>query len=238
MIKVSEFSALNFRGDWKTDFQQNVEYIQKFLPTDVIRIQYTVTEQIIPYLTNHLTGDKTALSPILLSQSNSEYCYQITINNRGIKEDTSFTLSFESSEVLLSCDFCVCMELPGTILLGYTHHENAFDTIFENDFYFRVEGCFLPQEVQFIHDTEIFRDQRYTPKTLSSIPYEQKKLTIGGGMGVPNWVGRKLNHIFSLSEVYVDDVKMVRGDGDMEISVIGNYYPLYVYKILLEDYGK
>jgi len=94
----------------------------------------------------------------------------------------------------------------------------------------------LPQEISFENNTEEFRDQRYVSKILSSTAFEKKTLTLGGGMGVPNWVARKINLIFSLSSVHVEGTPMVRSDGGaVELTEIGKYYPLYIYKIVLED---
>lgn len=238
MIQVSEFSSLNFRDDWKLGFQQNVEYVQRFLPSDKIRIQYITDDKtVLPYLTNHTTGEIKQLSPSVVFIGETSESYEVVIEN-NIQEDSCFTLSFRNDdEILLESNFEVWMELPDTILFEYTNRRNTLDTIFSDDrFVFRVEGAFLPQEIQFTNETEDFRDQRFYSKLLSSTPYEQKKLTIGGAFGVPNWVARKINYIFSLSSVHVDGKTMVRSEGSaIEGTIIGNFYPLYMYKITLEE---
>ena len=238
MIKVSEFSSLNFRDDWKLDFQQNVEYVQRFLPSDEIRVQYITDTSILPYLMNHATGEISALSSDVVYSDELYETREVVFSNNSVTEDCLFSLGFKTihGEVLIEAPFEVCMELPDTILLQYTNRRNALDTIFGDRFSFRVEGAFLPQEVQFSNDTEDFRDQRYVPKVLNSHAYEQKTLTLGGGFGVPNWVARKINLIFALSSIHVDGIPMVRSDGSsVEVSILGNYYPLYIYKIVLEE---
>ena len=241
-IFISEFSSLNFRKDWKLSFQQNVDYIPKFLPTDNIQVQYVVKDfTLTPYLKNICTGEVQQLSPVLLLETESEKCYQLTIKNSSISSDTEFNLYFASDqdgEKIKDANFCVCTELPDTILLEYTNRKNVYETIFDgiDRFLFRVEGAFLPQEISFENNTEEFRDQRYVSKILSSTAFEKKTLTLGGGMGVPNWVARKINLIFSLSSVHVEGNPMVRSDGGaVELTEIGKYYPLYIYKIVLED---
>lgn len=241
-IFISEFSSLNFRKDWKLSFQQNVDYIPKFLPTDNIQVQYVVKDfTLTPYLKNICTGEVQQLSPVLLLETESEKCYQLTINNSSISSDTEFNLYFASDqdgEKIKDANFCVCTELPDTILLEYTNRKNVYETIFDgiDRFLFRVEGAFLPQEISFENNTEEFRDQRYVSKILSSTAFEKKTLTLGGGMGVPNWVARKINLIFSLSSVHVEGNPMVRSEGGaVELTEIGKYYPLYIYKIVLED---
>jgi hypothetical protein len=241
-IFISEFSSLNFRKDWKLSFQQNVDYIPKFLPTDNIQVQYVVKDfTLTPYLKNICTGEVQQLSPVLLLETESEKCYQLTINNSSISSDAEFNLYFASDqdgEKIKDANFCVCTELPDTILLEYTNRKNVYETIFDgiDRFLFRVEGAFLPQEISFENNTEEFRDQRYVSKILSSTAFEKKTLTLGGGMGVPNWVARKINLIFSLSSVHVEGNPMVRSEGGaVELTEIGKYYPLYIYKIVLED---
>lgn len=241
-ISVSEFSSLNFREDWKLPFQQNIEYVPKFLPSDRIQIQYITTDFTLnPYVENLLTGTITQLTPVLLIDSPDCRCYNLIIDNSSVSDDTGFILYFASSpdgDRVENASFCVFMELPNTILLEYTNRKNANNTIFDNvdRFVFRVEGAFLPQEFTFENETEDFRDQRYIPKVLSSFAYETRTLTLGGGFGVPNWVARKINLIFALSSVHVNGVNMVRSEGSsVEVTILGNDYPLYLYKIVLEE---
>lgn len=243
LVSISEFSSLNFRKDWKLSFQQNVDYTPKFLPSDLIQVQYTLfADSISPYLTNLKTQNTNTLSPVLIEEGKGYKSYQLTIDNSTITEDTAFNLYFYSSELGriadIDANFCVCMELPGTILLEYTNRRNDKDTIFSgiDKFRFRVEGAFLPQENTFENESESFRDQRYFSKVLSSFTYEKQTLSLGGGYGVPNWVARKINLIFSLSSVFVDGKPMTRSEGSsVEINILHNDYPLYIYKIVLEE---
>jgi hypothetical protein len=103
-------------------------------------------------------------------------------------------------------------------------------------FDFRVEGGFLPSERTFASESGDFRDQRYTPTQLSSRPYQKKTLCIGGRKGVPYWVGKKINQIFSCSFVEVNDVEHVRSENaEPQINPVADLYPLMVYKIDLEE---
>lgn len=242
VINVSDISSLNFRDDWKLDFQQNVDYVSKFLPSDIITIQYvSLDTSVKAYLENHTTGIITELSPTKIEEGSGYGRYNLEISNTSISEDTCFTLFFASSKEgtrILSSDFDVCMELPSTVLLKYTNRRNENGVIFSpvSHFYFRIDGMFLPQENEFENETKSFRDQRFVSKVLSSHTYETKTLTLGGNFGVPNWVARKINLIFSLSAVWIDDMCMARSDGSkVEITLLHNDYPLYIYKIVLED---
>lgn len=242
IISISEFSSLNFRTDWKLPFQHQVDYIQKFLPSDSIQVQYMLADEAVNvYQKNKETGKITRLTPSVHEQAPGEKYYTVTVNNTLVDKDTFFTLYFargENAEPIIASEYMVCTELPGTVLLKYTNRKNDQGAVFDGigRFYFRIEGVFLPQENTFENESEDFRDQRYTLKLLSDFTYEKKTLTLGGGFGVPNWVARKINLIFSLSSVLVDGQSMARSEGSaVKINLLHNDYPLYVYKIELED---
>ena len=241
-VEVSDISSLNFRDDWKLNFQQHVDFIPKFLPSDPIQIQYTLySDGINPFLRNESDNSVLELSGSLILSDESFKVYNLKIDNSNINQDTCFTLFFartKDDEPLLSSFFEVCMDLPDTVLLKYTNKRNEKGVIFSgiDPFYFRINGVFLPQEDSFENESENFRDQRFTLKPLSSNVIEKRTLTLGAHFGVPNWVARKINIIFSLSAVWVDGISMTRSDGSaVEITSLHNDYPLYIYKIILEE---
>lgn len=133
--------------------------------------------------------------------------------------------------------------IDNTILITATNETNLFNTIFTSEqeesflFRFRIEGGFMPGEINFQVDSENFRDQRYSNYQLSADPYKTKTLTIGNGFGAPNWVAEKVNLLLSCSEVYINGVLHSRVEGaSPEVNELGNrYYPKYVYKIELEE---
>lgn len=241
-VVVSDYSSLNFREDWKLPFQQDEVYTQKFLRTDVLLIQYSTNPDvgIKPFLKNNNTGEIRELEAKLLDTETNTY--NVLIGPVFITEDTLYTMFFASDpagDPILSTYFCMCIDgLDDTVLLKCTNGVNDFDTIFGNDdlFSLRVPGVFLPQEYTFENETESFRDQRYVSRLLSGYAYETKILTVGGSFGVPNWIARKLNLIFCLDNVTINDSGVVRSDGSSpEITLIHNDYPLYVYKLTLEE---
>jgi hypothetical protein len=61
-------------------------------------------------------------------------------------------------------------------------------------------------------------------------------LTIGTKRGVPQWVGNRINNIFKLSDILVNDVETVRNEGSTpDIVQVGSDYPLYVFKLNVEQ---
>jgi hypothetical protein len=133
--------------------------------------------------------------------------------------------------------FCITDDLEGTVLISYTHRKNDFDTIFQDRrFNFRIEGGIYPGDKTQTVENEVFRDQRFNPNQIAAIPYEVQVLTIGSSTGVPQWVGKKINNIFSLSDVEVDGIKSVRNESsNPEIISTGIKWPLYVHKISIEQ---
>lgn len=236
MIQVSRYSSLDFGSRWKLDFQIQENYVQRFKSTDVPRVQYVddIGADTLVYI--NINDSITEITPNILIENETLSIREFTLDLTGLSG--CIQVYFEQNgEIVLSSMFEVSDNVDDTILLEYTHRRNDFDTYFdlEHKFCFRVEGVFLPQEYSFDNETEGFRDQRHKAKELSSYTIEKRKLTIGGGFGVPNWVARLLNNIFSLSNVHVDGVRTIRSDGAaIEITTIHNDYPLYIYKLDLE----
>lgn len=241
-LKISQFSSLNF-SDWKHDFESEECYVQSFAKRDIIRVQLSQDESAnfsFRFIDLGLNkSNDIALTLIDTKDNYKIYSFSYTGLDVGryrieILNDLGEVVSFSSFNVLER------EALKDTIRLRYTHRENHYDVMFLEDeenlhFDFRVEGGFLYNEFQFKANTNNFRDQFYSDHQLSANPYETRKLTIGTSEGVPIWVGRKVNLIFSLSEVLINGDRYVRSEGsEPEIITLGNLYPKYVFKIDVE----
>lgn len=236
MLQVSKFSSIDFNSEWKLPFQIQETYLQRFSPLDKPRVQYVDDLVSTIKVYQRIDSNITEITPDVLTQNDTIKINEFVLDLTGLSGEVEIYFN-DGENKLLSSIFIVSEDIENTVLLEYTHRRNDFDTVFnlENKFYFRVEGVFLPNEYSFDNETEYFRDQRYKAKTLSSFPIEKKKLSIGGGFGVPNWVARLVNNIFSLSNVHVNGNRTIRSDSStLELSLIHNDYPLYVYKIDLE----
>lgn len=234
MIAISDFSSLNFRKDWITRVNTDTEYFQRFTPSDTIRIQFSADYPTFRDITVTLINEEieTAITPDILRQSICNTIAEVTLNNLAIGR---YTLKIASADEVAYSDFCIVESFPESILLSYVNYRNEYGTIFRDEFYFRVEGIFLPEEHSFSVSSEDFRDQRYTSHQLSAFPYEPMTLTVGLGFGVPNWVGRKVNHAFSCSETYIDGMRFTRSEGSApEGEPLEGSLPLIIYKIVIE----
>ena len=239
MLLVSRFSSINFDDDWKLPFQIQECYLQKFKPSDQPRVQYSLetASALKPFMDINGSVSEINTSEVVVIEDTT--IREFVVNLGSVVSRTNVEIFFAESAQgsrELSAIIDVDPDVENTVLIEYTNRRNDFDTVFNpaNKFSFRVEGCFLPQEVSFDSETESFRDQRHKSKLLSGFPVEKRTLSIGGGFGVPNWAARLINGIFCLSNVEVDGERMIRVDGGVELSMIHNDYPLYIYKIELE----
>lgn len=239
MLLISRFSSINFDEDWKLPFQIQEYYLQKFKPSDQPRVQYSLetASALKPFMDINGAVSEINTSEVVVIEDTT--IREFVVNLGSVVSRTNVEIFFAESAQgsrELSAIIDVDPDVENTVLIEYTNRRNDFDTVFNpaNKFSFRVEGCFLPQEVSFDSETESFRDQRHKSKLLSGFPVEKRTLSIGGGFGVPNWAARLINGIFCLSNVEVDGERMIRVDGGVELSMIHNDYPLYIYKIELE----
>lgn len=108
---------------------------------------------------------------------------------------------------------------PNTIQILYTHDQNDYDILFhpssgsQRRFMIRVEGGFASDGFTPAASDTVYRNQEFDTVLLSSKPYYTKKLTIGSGKGVPNWMADKINRVLSCSNVWLDGVRTTKSDG-------------------------
>lgn len=244
---ISDFSTLNFRNDWRNDLQYPASYVQRLLRTDVIDTQYVVFGDFkgtLNVVLQDCSGIVLAMANVTeLGSINGGMAYRADWPEGVLPLAAgAYSVAFQLqpySLVVAEASFMVVDELPDSVLLRVTNDEDAFSTVFDGQtFNYRVEGVWMPTDVSFKADSQEFRDQNGAFHQLSSQPYETRILTIGGGsstVGVPNWVGRKVNKFLSCSSLNIDGVNYVRSEGSaVEKTDIADYWPQFIYKITLE----
>lgn len=242
VLKISDFSSLNFRHDWRLHFQYPAGYVQRFLPSDGIYVQYAIVGQYVGdlkiWLTDSDGNDIRQLEATVIKTMDDVTVSAIDWPRLPIG---SYILQFRIarySRIIAWAPFCIVSELPDSVLFTYTNYRDDFDTVFDTEIDYRVEAVWLPADAAFLVNAENFHDQNGIAHQLSALPYETRILTIGGGInafGVPNWVARKVNNIFSCSSVYIDGEEYVRSDGATPERIdIATDYPLFMYKITVE----
>lgn len=248
---LSLYSSLNVSNKWSNEWEYPEEYCQKFSVSDIIRLQGIVTQEkpIVPMPTftviNLVTNESTVFTPILYPGEDTDDIFDLEIS--GLAAGSYYLSIFDTSESeeIKNIPFRIfeedATELENTVLIRYSNNRNDFDynflkedgeAIFTD---FRVEGGRLYESDIYDNQSEYFRNQSYYQRQLSSIPFTREGFNFGDTAGAPSWVGEKLNMIFSLSDIYIDDIRYERSEGAQLVTQQkDNHYPLYNYTIELE----
>lgn len=254
-LYISPYSSLNFDNKWKQPEQQGTDYKQKFIVGDyAATVQYAVPKgndaswtslDLVLYL---LGEEGSAVVPsVVVGETDQSTVYNAIV---PLFFEGCFRAAFEKTDnygnvsVVRECYFEVLTGQPEEdenqlMLFRYANDENKDGTVFASDFYFRCEGKYFPQNEEYNVEGNDFRDQNYDLSLLSAEASTAYGLTIGGSQGVPTWVARKLNYIFSCTEIHVGESgkeeHVVRvSDGSVERTNLGDMNPRYLFNINLE----
>lgn len=233
-LNLSVFNSIDFTPDWRHHFERNECYVQKFLTTDVLTVIYSLNKDyVLPRCEVQVVKDGVLFPVSTDRQNNVAYS---TIKNlpKGLYE-VKIVLHGKKNVDMVTSYIEVFDELEDSFLLAYSDHITSNELLADYVIQTRMEGGFLNREKQFKADDEKFRDQTFSIHNLNTYCYESHTLTFGTTKGVPYWVGRKANAIFSLPSVLIDGVRYVRSEGaEMEMITIGTQNPLYVFKLEVE----
>lgn len=250
MIKTGDICPLFF-NPLKNEFQQDIDYIQKFYTTDKILIQIfsdDYSDVVSAAICDNITNED---NDILLDEYRvNDTTRLFTASITGLK-DSVYTLKIQednSDTNIVSEPFSVCsdpMLLQETCLIKYSNKDNnsSFDNHFWVDgvqqyFEFRVEGGFKPGGVSQKVDNEQFRTQQQKIIELYSVPYDTYTFTCGNASGVPYWIIQFINNILSLSYFDVNGECYVRsGNSSPEKTQISEDGQMFNMTILLEKMG-
>ena len=247
MIKIGDICPLFF-NPIKNEFQQDIDYIQKFYTTDKILIQVLSNnrEDIVSLSIKDLISESNIPVNLTTYQVNhSTTLYYAQISNLS---DSIYKLSIQESnsgDIYESEPFMVCSDpsiLEETCLIVYSNEDNKspFDNIFwiknrQMVFEFRIEGGFKPEGIDFKVDNEQFRNQLQSIVELYSVPYVTYALTCGNAAGIPYWMIGFINKIFSLTHILVNGKRYVRsGNSVPEKSKISEDGQMFNMTINLE----
>lgn len=254
-LYISPYSSLNFDNKWKQPEQQDTDYKQKFIMGDgAATVQYAVPKGNDASWTSldlvlYLLGEEgsVVIPSVVVGETATSTIYNAYI---PLISEGCYRVAFEKTDnygnvsVVRECYFEVLTGQPEEeenqlTLFRYTNDENKDGTVFASDFLFRCEGKYFPQNEVYNVEGNDFRDQDYDLSLLSAEASTAYGLTIGGSQGVPTWVARKLNYIFSCTEVYVGESdnkeQVVRtSDGSVERTNLGDMNPRYIFGINLE----
>ena len=209
--------------DWDTGHQ----YCQKFKTTDKLRIQFAVAQawswdSMSASLVDIYDNIISNLSIGVVRVANGFEWKEIEKTLTGLSGIFLLKISIleGENEITYYSEPIEITEDENTILLEYSHDENDFDVIFfeygsqvSKVFQIRVEGGFSTEGFKPASKDSMYIDQTHNAVMLSSIPFNTRELTIGGSLGIPNWLIDKINRIFSCNVVTVDGVGYCKSDG-------------------------
>jgi hypothetical protein len=120
---------------------------------------------------------------------------------------------------------CVKDEHPYTRLLSYRNSYNDQNVAFGTGivFHLRLETqlyhSFVPKS-----EDSIYSDTLGGFRTLSSNPYGNRRLNIGGTSGIPDWLMEIVNQAFSCDTLILDNVEITKAEGaSFEAVEVENY---------------
>lgn len=243
-IFLSPLNPINFNktSDEKSGELQR-EYIQQFSREDTIVLQFIGEDNIQAKL---IIG---AFSTIFQKQTNGT----TTIYTASVKaSDLAFNTilgvqiqitAWDAVEYYNSEGYIEIADCENTKVISYRHETsiNPFNTYFNGDIVFqlRLPMGFKSNSVKERLASETFRNQNQKLQILYSYPYQSKTLILGDGLGIPTWMASLINRIFSLSHVYIDGTRYVRGDESVPEPQGGiDGYPFHIYTMTVENYSE
>ncbi|MES2620167.1 MAG: hypothetical protein V4615_04875 [Bacteroidota bacterium] len=114
---------------------------------------------------------------------------------------------------LISEPIIISNKVKNTLLLGYSHHAYYGGIIFQTGFspYLRLPAT-LRLKTPSSKDT-LFEDQPLNMTMIERRPFDVWELLIGGATGIPDYLIRKLNHIFGCSTLSIDGILYTIAEG-------------------------
>jgi hypothetical protein len=243
MIINSKFSSLYFgkKEDWTSFFDQRECFVQKYAVNEEMRIQFT---GFIPSFTAEYRDEYGVAIPLEVNELyeiDNKRLFEIafSVNRTGLYE---LLITGDTDEATsLFCIDEIDNLKDDTVLLNYTHRRNEYDTVFidsegaKKRFNFRIDGGVYPGDKTQALDNKTFRDQRFVPFQTAAETYEVSVLKIGTKRGVPQWVGNRINNIFKLSDILINELEATRNESSVpELIQLGDNYPLYVFTLNVE----
>ena len=160
------------------------------------------------------------------------YRLNMTFEMKTIDDKQFYTEWFEIVDSVSDC-----------LLFNYSHNENDYDTAFQlnadgsspQSFQFLVEGGLWSQDFTPIAKDTAYTDQLHDVVLLKSIPYNTMKLTFGTAKGFPNWIADRINRIFSLDTVLINNLQYCKAEGARMEAVAVDRYPYRAWTLEVQE---
>ncbi len=248
-----QFNKIFRRGQMKLDYAQKIQHNQNnhftFLTSGFATVK--IYRRISPTQAEYVAtlADPLNYSPVSFYTAENGTTYQLGVYFRSWNFG-SFTYpeghyyvfveveyGDETTEQFISEPIWVRETHKNTILIHYTHHEDAFNILFKRlsiNFYHRVDSDFMKLEPA--ADDVVFTDQDDNMRRLYSNPFRIWKLNLGGSVGIPEWLLDKLNRAFSCSTFTIDRKRFVKHENAKIEQQTWNGFPLQLATIQLREF--
>jgi hypothetical protein len=127
----------------------------------------------------------------------------------------SILVSSGETTELTSVPLCLREKQAETVAITASNTDNVQDIPFEEGitFFYRIQGGFYDKSLNPKSDDTSYQNEDADFVLLSSVPYESYTLNIGGTGGIPDYVQRIFNRVFSLDTLLLNGVSFTKFEG-------------------------
>jgi hypothetical protein len=222
-----------YKQKWQTSDTMFYQFESNFSPIQIDLYNVLYRDPVVTIVLNQVAANP---------QIPGMYIYQGAIQFAGLDEGWYYTeLSPGTNPANVQVSEPIELKIKTvepSIYYEYKHSHFHGDVIFETgiQFAFRVEGSL--GKLYPVSDDTFYRDQKLNPYQLSSKPRESYDLSMGGSFGVPDWVVRKINWIWSCDSVMMNGKSYGKDPGNNNSSQgiqinEEDDYPLYGLTMLV-----
>jgi hypothetical protein len=208
------------------NWYQKIDYPQKWQTSDNIYLQYQSNFGPGAWQIINCSGvviSSGDFAEMLTVPSGQLYkYYEATIPMAGIDEGTKYiVLNIGFGETIMqwiSEPLSIAASHPGTLLFTYGANGDYMDVWFYGGqtFAFRCEAIlnqYLPGS-----KTKLYEDQIMNTVQLSSVPFDEYTLQLGGSYGLPDWAARKMNMNLCCPTVFAEQLQIVKAAEDGKLT--------------------
>jgi hypothetical protein len=245
-VQLPQYLTKHFDDYWFKEqlqpYETVVDFKQKYQTNDTIYLQFeanfaAIQMQVIDCEQN-----------VLLTQSATQvrenkylpgyYVYELTLSLATFPEGTIYlkpNLGL-GSKFMISEPIEIAETWPNTILFQYSNSKYHGDVIFETGIVFGFRCEAVIEEYEPGAERTSYRDQKLNPTTLKVRPFDSFTLVAGHRTGIPAWVAKKMNWIWSCDNVLLDGKSFaVLDDGKLEDEEIHKQYPLKHWALKIQE---